>query len=202
MITTAIQAGGRSSRMGEDKALLKLHGVPLIELVLHEIEDLTDEILITTNNPKSLEYLHVRLVTDPMPGEGALRGLHTALASANNEHVLVIACDMPFVQKELLAAMLSINSSDDVIVPMLDGNYEPMHAIYLRTPCLQAVENALNAGEKKLTSFFHNVRVHTLGEEIIGMYDPEGLSFYNINTPQDLQMAEGIYQNLRDHEKD
>ena len=55
--------------MGEDKALLKLRGVPLIELVLHEIEDLTDEILITTNNPKSLEYLHVRLVTDPMPGE-------------------------------------------------------------------------------------------------------------------------------------
>lgn len=202
MITTAIQAGGLSSRMGEDKALLKLHGVPLIELVLREIEDLTDEILITTNNPKVLEYLHVRLVTDPMPGEGALRGLHTALASANNERVLVLACDMPFVQKELLAAMLSINSSDDVIVPMLDGNYEPMHAIYLRTPCLRAVETALNAGEKKLTSFFQYVRVHTLGEEIVGMYDPEGLSFYNINTPQDLQVAEGIYQNLRDHEKD
>ncbi len=188
--------------MGEDKTLLKLHGVPLIELVLHEIEDLSDEILITTNNPKALEYLQVRLVTDPIPGEGALRGLHTALASANNERVLVLACDMPFVQKELLAAMLSINSSDDVIVPMLDGNYEPLHAIYLRTPCLRAVENALNAGEKKLVSFFQDVRVHTLGEEIIGMYDPEGLSFYNINTPQDLQMAEEIYQNLRDHKKD
>ncbi len=202
MITTAIQAGGLSSRAGEDKALLKLHGVPLIELVLHKIEDLTDEILITTNNPKALEYLQVRLVTDPMPGEGALRGLHTALASANNERVLVLACDMPFVQKEFLAAMLSINSSDDVIVPMLDGNYEPLHAIYLRTPCLRAVENALNAGEKKLVSFFQDVRVHTLGEEIIGMYDPEGLSFYNINTPQDLQMAEEIYQNLRDHKRD
>jgi molybdopterin-guanine dinucleotide biosynthesis protein A len=77
-----------------------------------------------------------------------------------------------------------------------------MHAIYLRTPCLRAVENALNAGEKKLTSFFHDVRVHTVEEEIISMYDPEGLSFYNINTPQDLQMAEGIHQNLRNHEKD
>jgi len=188
--------------MGEDKALLKLHGVPLIELVLNEVKDLTDEILITTNNPKALEYLHIRLVTDPMPGEGALRGLQTALASANNERVLMLACDMPFLQKELLAAMLSINSSDDVIVPMHNGNYEPMHAIYLRTPCLRAVEKALNAGKKKLTSFFHDVRVHTLGEEIIGLYDPEGLSFYNINTPQDLQMAEGIYQNLRDSQND
>lgn len=186
--------------MGEDKALLKLHGVPLIELVLHEIEDLTDEILISTNNPKALEYLHVRLVSDPVPGEGALRGLHTALASADNERVLVLACDMPFVQKELLAAMLSINSSDDVIVPMLDGNYEPMHAIYLRTPCLRAVENALNAGEKKLTSFFHEVRVHPLGEEFGGRYDPEGLSFFNINTPQDLHMAEEIYQDLHGYE--
>lgn len=202
MITTAIQAGGLSSRMGEDKPFLKLHGVPLIELVLHEIKNLTDEILITTNNPKALEYLQVRLVIDPVPGEGALRGLHTALASANNERVLVLACDMPFVQKELLAAMLSINSSDDVIVPMHDGNYEPMHAIYLRTPCLRAVENALNAGEKKLTSFFHDVRVHTLGEAIINKYDPEGLSFFNINTPQDLQVAEEIYRNLRKHDKD
>ncbi len=188
--------------MGEEKALLKLNGVPLIELILHKIKDLTDEILVTTNNPEAFEHLRVRLVADPVPGQGALRGLHTALSSACHERVLVLACDMPFIQRELIAAMISINSSDDVIIPLHDGHYEPMHAIYHRTPCLQAVESALDAGEKKLVSFFSEVHVHPLGDEFVGLYDPGGFSFYNINTPQDLRMAEEIHRDLRHHDRD
>lgn len=200
MLSTAIQAGGLSSRMGEDKALLRLAGVPLIEHVLEQVQGLTDDLFITTNNPEELAYLHTRLVSDPIPGEGALRGLHTALAAARGDRVLVLACDMPFVKQDFLAYLVNVQPSGDVLIPQFHGLFEPMHAIYRKATCLRAIEGALASGEKKLTSYFKDVQVVTVEDEVIQHYDPDGWSFFNINTPENLQLAEEVYAEFQESE--
>lgn len=195
MITVVIQAGGQSQRMGRDKALILLGGRPLIVHVLDRVVGLGDEILITTNQPQAYTAFAGRLVSDATPGAGALAGLHTALSAARGQTVLVLACDMPFVSRPLLAHMLSLASEADVVAPRAGGEYEPMHAVYARS-CLPVVEAALQAGEERVISFYPKVRVRVVEQEELAVYDPAGLSFFNINTPVDLTRAEEILAGL------
>jgi molybdopterin-guanine dinucleotide biosynthesis protein A len=196
MFTIAIQAGGKSKRMGRDKALLELGGKPLIEHVLAQIAGLGSEILITTNRPEGFMHLGERLVPDTNPDAGALNGLYTALTAAQEAYVLVLACDMPFIRRPLLEHILSLAHHADVIVPQVQGYYEPLQALYHRQNCLPAVEAALAEGEQRVVSFFPRVKIHPIREEIVAKLDPQGLSFYNINNPQDLTRAEEILANF------
>lgn len=188
-MTVAIQAGGQSHRMGIDKGLLPLADRPLIEHILIRVKDLGDEILITTNQPQDYSFLGVRIVSDPVPGAGILTGLHTALSAAQGEYVLVLACDMPFVNRPLLEYMINLTPRTDVIVPHHSGNYEPLHAVYNKRNCLPAVEAALEAGKNRVISFFPSVQVTIVDETDLSRLDPQGLSFFNINTPEDLNHA-------------
>jgi molybdopterin-guanine dinucleotide biosynthesis protein A len=191
-LTVAIQAGGQSRRMGRGKGLLPLAGIPLIEHILRRVKGLGDEILITTNQPRDYTFLGVRIISDPIPGVGALTALHTALSAAQGERVLVLACDMPFVSQPLLEYMINLTPQTDVVVPYHRGNYEPLHAVYNKRNCLPAVEGALEAGESRVISFFPNVQVTIVGETTLTRLDPQGLSFFNINTPEDLDQATRI----------
>ena len=189
MITIAIQAGGRSSRMGRDKALLPLGGRPLIEHVLQRVAGLGDEVLITTNRPDDYAFLGLRMVGDRQPGAGALDGLLTALEAARGDRVLLLACDMPFVSHPLLDHMLGIDSDAEVVIPKRGGRLQPLHTIYAAS-CAASVREALNAGEKRMISFFPSVQTWIVEQEILDQYDPNGLSFFNVNTPDDLVQAE------------
>ncbi|HEX9676981.1 MAG TPA: molybdenum cofactor guanylyltransferase [Anaerolineales bacterium] len=191
MLTVAVQAGGRSSRMGSDKALLRLDGIPLIERLLQRVSGLGEEILITTNRPQDYQYLGLRMASDPEPGAGALHGLRTALEAARGQTVLVLACDMPFVSRPLLEHMLQLAEAADLVVPRRGGEYEPLHAVYSKG-CLPALEAALQRGERRMISFFPSLYLHTVEQEEIDRLDPEGLSFFNVNTPEDLRKAERI----------
>jgi molybdopterin-guanine dinucleotide biosynthesis protein A len=192
MITIAVQAGGKSSRMGEDKALIRLGGIPLIERVLTRIDGLADEILITTNRPETLAHLNLRMVGDEVPGAGALHGLKTALSSARGEVVLILSCDTPFVSRELLEHLLDRAHEADVIVPKHGDKYEPLQAVYNRARCLPAVEAALVSGERRMVSFYPQVRVLPIEEHVLSKLDPSGLSFFNLNTAEDLERAEQL----------
>ncbi|TET34729.1 MAG: molybdenum cofactor guanylyltransferase [Anaerolineales bacterium] len=192
MITIAVQAGGKSSRMGEDKALIHLGGIPLIERVLTRIDGLADEILITTNRPKTLAHLNLRMVGDEVPGAGALHGLKTALSAARGEVVLILSCDTPFVSRELLEHLLDRAHEADVIVPKHGDKYEPLQAVYNRARCLPAVEAALVSGERRMVSFYPQVRVLPIEEHVLSKLDPSGLSFFNVNTAEDLERAEQL----------
>jgi len=192
MITIAVQAGGKSSRMGEDKALVHLAGITLIERVLARIDGLADEILITTNRPETLTHLNLRMVGDELPGAGALHGLKTALDAARGEIILVLSCDTPFVSRELLEHLLSRAHAADAIVPKHGDKYEPLQAVYNRTICLPAVEAALVSGERRMISFYPQVHVLPIEEPILGELDPSGLSFFNVNTAEDLERAEQL----------
>ena len=192
MITIAVQAGGKSSRMGEDKALIRLAGIPLIERVLARIDGLADEILITTNHPETLTHLNLRMAGDEVPGAGALHGLKTALDAARGELVLVLSCDTPFVNRELLEHLLSRAHEADAIVPKHDDKYEPLQAVYNRARCLPAVEAALLASKRRMVSFYPQVHVLPIEENVLSRLDPSGLSFFNVNTAEDLARAEQL----------
>ncbi len=192
MITIAVQAGGKSSRMGEDKALIRLAGIPLIERVLARIDGLANEILITTNRPETLTHLNLRMVGDEVPGAGALHGLKTALDAARGEIVLVLSCDTPFVSRELLEHLLSRAHDADAIVPKHGDKYEPLQAVYNKTHCLIAVEAALGSGERRMISFYPQVHVLPIEEPILSKLDPSGLSFFNVNTAEDLERADQL----------
>jgi molybdopterin-guanine dinucleotide biosynthesis protein A len=192
MLSIAVQAGGGSHRVGSDKALLQLAGRPIIEHVLSRIDSLGDEILVTTNRPSDYTFLGVRLVSDPVPGLGALNGLRTALDAARGASVLVLACDMPFLSRPLLGHIVSLASEADVVVPHYDGKFEPLHALYKKGTCLPAIEASLAAGERRLTSFYPQIHMHPVGKSDLSRLDPNGLSFFNINTPEDLARAERL----------
>lgn len=175
--------------MGQDKALLPLGGRPLIEHVLQRVEGLAGEVLVTTNRPADYAYLGVRLVSDRLPGAGALHGLLTALEAASDRQVLVVGCDMPFLSRPLLKHMLEMDPGERVVIPRRNGEFEPLHAVYPKA-CRGAVKSSLAAGEARMISFLPSVECLILEQDVLDRYDPEGRSFFNVNTPSDLARAE------------
>jgi molybdopterin-guanine dinucleotide biosynthesis protein A len=161
MLTVVIQAGGQSSRMGEDKALKPFLGRPLIERVIERMSPIADEMIVTTNRPADYAFLNLRLVPDLKPGRGALGGLYTAVASASHPLVAVVACDMPFASQNFFesANSLMVEEEADVVIAKMDEGYEPFHALYRRETCLPAIEAAIDADQWKVIAWFPQVKV-------------------------------------------
>jgi molybdopterin-guanine dinucleotide biosynthesis protein A len=187
-LTVAILAGGKSSRMGTDKAFVRVLGRPLIEDVLAQLAGLGRETLIVTNRPDDYRYLSVPLFGDVLPDKGALGGLYSALEAAAQPHVLCVACDMPFVVRPLLDHLIRLIPEGDAVVPRLRGEAEPFRAIYART-CRAPIRATLDAGRLRVVGFFPMVRVRFVDEAEIDRFDPRHLSFVNINTPDDVEQA-------------
>jgi len=194
MLTVCIQAGGQSSRMGEDKALKTFLGRPLIQRVVERLSPIAEELIVTTNRPEDYGFLGLRLVPDLKPGRGALGGLYTAIASAAHPIVAVAACDMPFASASLLEAMsrLLVEEAADVVIPKSEEGYEPLHAVYRRATCLPAIEAAIDADQWKVIAWFPQVKVRVLTSEEIRVFDPSGLAFWNVNTPEEFSKAEEL----------
>jgi molybdopterin-guanine dinucleotide biosynthesis protein A len=198
MKSVAIQAGGESRRMGHDKALMPFLDTTLIERVINRVAPLGDEVLITTNHPQQYLVFNLPLYPDILPGKGALGGLYTALKVAKHPIVIVVACDMPFVNADILNAAVSRLHFEeaDVAIPKTGKGFEPFHAAYRRETCLPAVDTALRAGEKRLISWFTVVKVAPMPESELLRYDPQLYAFNNLNTRQDFREAEALARDL------
>lgn len=194
MLTVSIQAGGKSTRMGQDKALMPFLGRPLIERIIARVAPIADEIIITTNDPQAYRFLGLPLFTDIHPERGALGGLQTALACASHPLVAVLACDMPFASPELIdfQKRTLLNENADVVIPGGPEGLQPLHSLYRRETCLPACENAILADQWKLISWFPQVKVRTLQPDEIRPYDQAGLVFWNLNTLEEFHRAEAI----------
>ncbi|CAG0993551.1 molybdenum cofactor guanylyltransferase [Anaerolineae bacterium] len=192
MLTVVIQAGGQSSRMGEDKALKPFLGRPLIHRVMERLAQIADEMIVTTNRPADYAFLNQRLVADLKPGRGALGGLYTAVASASHPFVAVAACDMPFASQMFFesARRLMVEEEADVVIAKTDEGYEPLHALYRRETCLPAIEAAIDADQWKVIAWFPQVKVRVLSPDEVKAFDPSGLCFWNLNTPEEFAEAE------------
>jgi molybdopterin-guanine dinucleotide biosynthesis protein A len=192
MLSVVVQAGGQSQRMGENKALKPFLGQPLIERVVSRLRPIADELILTTNDPGALGSIDARTVADLHPGIGPLGGLHTAISAAQSDVVAVVACDMPFASASLLLAAAGILLQDnaDVVIAQSPEGFEPMHAVYRRSTCLPAIEAVIQAGQRRVISWFPAVRLRLLTPEELKQHDPEGLAFWNVNTPEDFARAE------------
>ena len=192
MLTIAIQAGGQSSRMGQDKALKPFLGRPLIQRVVDRLAPIADEIIVTTNRPEEYAFLGLPLFPDLKPGRGALGGLYTALASATCESVGVVACDMPFASISLFQHMHGLIDAEqlDVVIARSEHGPEPLHAVYRRAACVPAIEASIAADEWKVVAWFPQVKVRFLNMEEVRALDDTGLAFWNLNTPEEFAEAE------------
>lgn len=194
MLSVVIQAGGKSERMGQDKALKPFLGRPLIQRVIDRLAPIADEILVTTNRPDDYAFLGLRLVSDLAPGRGPLGGLYTAIASATSPIVAVVACDMPFASARLLetAARILVEEEADVVIAKTDEGYEPFHAVYRRETCVPAIQSAIEADKWKVISWFPSVKVRELIPAALAEADPAGRAFWNVNTPEEFAEAERL----------
>uniref|UniRef100_A0A7C5RSJ3 Probable molybdenum cofactor guanylyltransferase n=1 Tax=Thermomicrobium roseum TaxID=500 RepID=A0A7C5RSJ3_THERO len=192
----AILAGGQSRRMGQDKALLDFHGEPLLVRVLRRVRPLTDDVFIVASDRPEYSRFNVPVVPDRLPGSGPLGGIYTALLTARHDYCLVLSCDLPFVNPQLLEALLALPRDYDVLVPTRAEQtgqggaetFETLHAIYAKS-CIPAIEQRLLRGEFKIIGFFPEVRVRRVPETELRRYDPELLSFLNANTPDAYRWA-------------
>ncbi len=199
-LTGIILAGGMSRRLGRNKALIPMGGEPLINRVNNRLLEVTGRTVVVVNSPERAAELNlsgqVRVITDIHPGRATLGGIFTGLSEADTQWSIVVACDMPFLNVTLLRKMCDLREGYDAVVPMVAGYPEPIHAIYSKT-CLPAIERKVLANELKIDRFYNEVRINFLTEIQVDQLDPERLSFFNINTPQDLDQANSLIEQGR-----
>jgi molybdopterin-guanine dinucleotide biosynthesis protein A len=191
-ISAIVLAGGKSSRLGKHKALLKVKDQFLIERIIDRLRQLSKEIIIVANDIDRYEELEAVLVSDIYPGKGALGGIYSGLKKASHVHSLVVGCDMPFLDLSLLRYMQTLAPSYDVVIPRIGQQTEALHAVYSRN-CLPFIEEQLQAGDLRIVHFFPQVRVRYVEQEEISVFDAQHLSFFNINSDADLEKAEEIW---------
>jgi molybdopterin-guanine dinucleotide biosynthesis protein A len=181
--------------MGRDKAFLELAARPLVTHVIERLGSVCDEVLVVAGDARPYAALGVRAVEDRFRGVGVLAGLHAGLSAATHELALMVGCDMPFLDPDLLRAFAHWAEGADVALLRYGGEerVEPLHAAYRRT-CLPHVEAAIRAGERRLVSFFPHVRVRYVGVGEVAPLDPALRSFRNVNTPEEWERARAEWE--------
>ena len=198
--TAVILAGGMSRRLGRNKALEPFEGEPLIRRVISRMRQVGDSLIVVVNDPERAAELDlpddVPAAVDRYPGMGSLGGILTGLVTAPTEWSTFCACDMPFLNPQLYRHLLSLREGFDAVVPVVDGRPEPTHAVYSRA-CIEPIRKRVIAEDLKISSFFGDVRVRLIPEDEVRRLDPDLLSFFNINTQQDLETALSMAKKTR-----
>jgi molybdopterin-guanine dinucleotide biosynthesis protein A len=192
MPTAIILAGGRGRRLGRDKASAIAAGTSLLQHVIDRTVALVDSTLIVTRAGQQLppfEGERIQVVEDELPASGPLAGLYSGLRAAPSFPALAVACDMPLLQPALLAELLRRVEGHDAAVALRDGQPEPLCAAYA-AGCIDVIGLRLRRGELRTMALLDDVDVVYLAEQDWRRFDPQGLSFFNVNTPDDLQAAE------------
>lgn len=190
-----VLAGGRSRRLGVDKATLAFGRRPLLQVVVERLGLVCREVVVARGEEtRGRARLEARFVPDLFAGgQGPLAGLHAGLKAAETDFALVVACDMPFLNPDLLAHMASLPRRYQALVPWVGGRWHPLHAIYARS-CLPIIEDLLDQGRRSLRGFLAHLDVLPLMEEEVLRFDPEGLSLFNLNDRHDLARARTLWR--------
>jgi molybdopterin-guanine dinucleotide biosynthesis protein A len=195
-VTGVIQAGGKSTRMGgHPKALLELGGRRIIERVLDAVRPVVDDVLIVTNTPELYGFLGLPMVADVYPEHGSLGGIFTGLTAASGDAAFTVACDMPFVHREIARLVVARAAEGDVVIPRVGAQLETLHAAYGKA-CLPHIEARLRAGRLKIVGFFESVRVVEIAETEVARYRAPEVVFMNVNTPEELERARALAAQL------
>ena len=211
-VTGVILAGGQSRRMGANKALMQLGSDSLIEHVIRRMRHVVDELLLITNSPAEYTHLHVPMHGDIIPDTGALGGIYTGLTHASQDTVLCVACDSPFLNPNLLVYLASVLGEYDAVMPYTYSRrqmpscrnketgvtnpsdngqvtLQTLCAAYSKR-CLPIIESMLRESELRVHALQERAHIKRISPEVWQAFDPEGMSFFNINTPEDFESAD------------
>jgi len=178
--------------MGSNKALLPAgEHETLVGRVVTNLRVLSDDIILVSNSPELYADLPVRHAMDQFQGAGPLAGLHAGLLAARHPWVFVAACDMPLVDHSLVRYMMILTAGHDAVVPRLGESVEPLHALYSRA-CLPAIEARLLTDQRRVISFYPDVRVRYVDASEIAIFDRAGRTFSNANTPEDWERLKAL----------
>jgi molybdenum cofactor guanylyltransferase len=182
-----ILAGGLNTRMqGRNKAFLEVGGRTILDWLVGTLECFFREILLVTREPELYAGLPIRVVKDIFEARASLTGIHAGLRYIDADFAFVVPCDTPFIEAALIRTLIAeIEPNLDAIVPMVDGFYEPLCAVYSKR-CLAPIEDQLVRGDFKITHVFDRIRLKSLPVEKIMQADAHRLSFFNVNTPEAL----------------
>jgi molybdenum cofactor guanylyltransferase len=184
-ISMIVLAGGASQRMGTNKALLPAgQQQTLVSRVVGNLRALSDDIVLVSNSPELYADLDVRHASDRFQDAGPLAGLHAGLLAARHAWAFVAACDMPLVNHRLVRYMVVLAAGYDAVVPRVGRSIEPLHALYSRA-CLPAIEACLQSEQRRVISFYPDVRVRYVDQREIAIFDRAGRTFSNANTPEE-----------------
>ena len=189
MPSAAILAGGQSRRMaGRTKSELRFGSARLIDRQLDVLRRVASHILIVASDGAPFDGLGVTVVSDALPGTGPLGGLYTALTSAPTSQVLVVACDLPFLDARFLTHLAQLGRDVDAAVPSTSDGYQPLCASYSRA-CAGPILRRIRAGELKVTGFYDEIRMRDIPPRDVAEFDSEGMMFFNVNTADDYRLA-------------
>jgi molybdenum cofactor guanylyltransferase len=187
-MTGVILAGGKSRRMGRDKAFLPFGKGLLIERVIEVIQRVTADVVVITNTPEQYQRFGLPMFADVIPEAGSLGGIYTGLAYAKTPYNLCLACDMPFVKPAFLRFLCDTATGADVVIPRNAEDFQPLCAVYSQV-CREPIRQKIEAGRLKITGFFDEVRVRVIEGELLASYDPHDVMFFNANTPEEYEQA-------------
>ena len=201
-MTSVVLAGGGGTRLGRSKLLEVVGGRPLVQRVIDRLDPISSSILLVTGEGQrrpAVESGHARIsfASDVYPGRGVLGGIFTGLSLSEAGHSLVVAADMPFLNPDLLRFLMDAAAGFDVVMPRLGGLIHPLHAVYSRA-CVPAFRRELEEGRLQIRTTLPLVKVRYVDEAQIDRLDPDHLSFFNINTPDELEEARRIAVTLVD----
>ncbi|AOY59678.1 MULTISPECIES: NTP transferase domain-containing protein [Desulfococcus] len=190
-----ILAGGLSTRFsGRNKAFIEIGGIKILDRLYRLYRELFPEIILVTNAPQEYVDWDVTIVTDIFQERSSLTGIHAGLSAATYTHAFVAACDTPFLNRGLVEEVLQrIEPQFDIIIPKTREGFEPLCAVYARR-CLAPMERSLSRDNFKIRGLFNKLKVRTVSEKVVLKHDPEKISFFNVNTPEDLEKAHRLHR--------
>jgi len=193
-MTGVILAGGESTRMGKNKALIEINGKRIIDRTVSLFREVFDDVLLVTNTPLDYIELKVRIVTDLVSGKGSLGGIYTGLFFSSSPKAFFVGCDMPFLDRRVIQYFLGLAQTADIVVQRTKDYWQPLHAIYPRT-LLKPIERLLQQGELKIIKTYQGMRVREVTGEELKRFDPDLHTLSNFNTPEELKKLLETYPN-------
>jgi molybdopterin-guanine dinucleotide biosynthesis protein A len=191
-ISCIILAGGKNARMGREKAYLRIGERTIIEEQSDALSRIFDEIIIVANSQNYFENIDVKVVTDIIPDSGPLGGLYSGLAVSSNIHSFLLACDMPFINLQLIDYMINQIGENDIVVPVSSKGIETLFAVYSLN-CLETIRRQVESKNLKLLDILTFFKVRYISQEEVEKFDPKEFSFFNVNSPKDYEEALKIW---------
>lgn len=199
-MSAIVVAGGVSKRFGRAKGLVELAQKPLVLHSVDKLHEVVDEVIVVVNSDQQVKRFaeviqhKARVIADEADAQTPLAGALAGFEHIQNEYALLLACDMPFLSPEILKLLVDICANKSATIPKWpNGNIEPLHAAYQAEPTAEAARKALGKGRLDMRSMIAEMtNVRYISTLVVQQIDPELWTFFNINTPDDLQQAESI----------